>query len=125
MQRRSFLKAGIAGSAAALLSRGRALAAGADSHIEVLLDEPLGTIAPTVYGHFIEHLGGVIYDGVWVGEGSKVPNTGGIRTALVDAMRRIHAPVIRWPGGWMRRRDRKSTRLNSSHHTTSRMPSSA
>jgi len=99
MQRRNFLKAGIAGGAAAFLSRGPALAAGVDSHIEVLLDEPLGTISPTIYGHFIEHLGGVIYDGVWVGEGSKVPNTGGVRTALVDAMRRIHAPVIRWPGG--------------------------
>ncbi|HME00733.1 MAG TPA: alpha-L-arabinofuranosidase C-terminal domain-containing protein [Terriglobia bacterium] len=99
MQRRNFLKAGIAGGAAALLSRGRTLAAGVDSHIEVLLDEPLGTISPTIYGHFIEHLGGVIYDGVWVGEGSKVPNTDGVRKALVDALRQIHAPVIRWPGG--------------------------
>jgi len=99
MQRRNFLKAGIAGGAAAFLSRGRALAAGADSHIEVLLDEPLGTIAPTIYGHFTEHLGGVIYDGMWVGEGSKISNSGGVRTALVDALRQIHAPVIRWPGG--------------------------
>ena len=46
-----------------------------------------------------EHLGGVVYDGIWVGEGSKIPNTGGIRTALVEHLKRINAPVVRWPGG--------------------------
>jgi hypothetical protein len=50
-------------------------------------------------GHFIEHLGGVIYDGVWVGEKSKIPNEGGIRLGLVDALKAIRAPIIRWPGG--------------------------
>jgi alpha-L-arabinofuranosidase len=71
----------------------------ADSRIEVLIGEEIGTISPNIYGHFAEHLGGVVYDGIWVGENSKVPNTGGIRTALVDALKRIKAPVIRWPGG--------------------------
>lgn len=71
----------------------------ADSRIEVLLREPVATISPDIYGHFAEHLGGVIYDGIWVGEKSKVPNTGGIRTALVDAMKRIKPGVIRYPGG--------------------------
>jgi len=71
----------------------------ADGHIEVLLDEPIATIAPEIYGHFIEHLGGVIYDGVWVGEGSRVPNVGGIRKALADALAAIRPAVIRWPGG--------------------------
>jgi alpha-N-arabinofuranosidase len=75
------------------------MAASADAHIEVLLDEPIGTISPTIYGHFTEHLGGVIYDGVWVGEDSAIPNIGGVRKALVDRMRAIKAPVIRWPGG--------------------------
>src|SRR5512132_424494 len=69
------------------------------SRIEILVNEPIGTISPTIYGHFAEHLGGVIYDGIWVGEDSKVPNTGGIRNALVEALKRIQAPVIRWPGG--------------------------
>ena len=59
----------------------------------------MGTIAPEIYGHFAEHLGGVVYDGIWVGEGSKIPNTGGIRTALVEHLKRINAPVVRWPGG--------------------------
>ncbi len=71
----------------------------ADGHIEVLLDEPIGTIAPEIYGHFTEHLGGVIYDGVWVGENSPVANIGGIRKALVDALKVIRPSVIRWPGG--------------------------
>jgi alpha-L-arabinofuranosidase len=71
----------------------------ADSRIDVLVDEPIGTIAPEIYGHFVEHLGGVVYDGVWVGERSRVPNVGGIRRALVDALRAIHPGVVRWPGG--------------------------
>ncbi len=70
-----------------------------DSRIEVLLSEEIGTINPDIYGHFAEHLGGVVYDGIWVGENSRVPNIGGIRTALVDALKRIKPPVIRWPGG--------------------------
>jgi alpha-N-arabinofuranosidase len=65
----------------------------------VLLQEPLGTISPNIYGQFTEHLGGVIYDGVWVGEDSKIPNVRGIRKALVEALRKIKTPVIRWPGG--------------------------
>jgi alpha-N-arabinofuranosidase len=71
----------------------------ADSRIDVLVDEPIGTIAPEIYGHFVEHLGGVVYDGVWVGERSRVPNVGGVRRALVDALRAIHPGVVRWPGG--------------------------
>ncbi len=70
-----------------------------DSRIEVLLGEPLGIISPNIYGHFTENLGGVIYDGVWVGEKSKVPNLNGIRKELVEEMRKIKAPVIRFPGG--------------------------
>ena len=40
----------------------------ADARIDVLVDEPIAPIAPDVYGHFVEHLGGVVYDGIWVGE---------------------------------------------------------
>jgi alpha-L-arabinofuranosidase len=70
-----------------------------DSRIEVLLNEPIATISPEIYGHFAEHLGGVIYDGVWVGENSKIPNIGGIRKSLIDALQKIKPSVIRWPGG--------------------------
>lgn len=100
MERRSFLKAAAASTAAALvLHKSRAFAQQAGSYIEVLLDEPIGTIAPEIYGHFIEHMGAVIYDGVWVGENSKIPNQYGIRSALIEKMRAIKAPIIRWPGG--------------------------
>src|SRR5882724_59719 len=70
-----------------------------DSRIEILLNETLGTISADIYGHFTEHLGGVIYDGIWVGPNSKVPNVDGIRKELVDHMRKIKAPVVRYPGG--------------------------
>ena len=71
----------------------------ADAHIEVLTAEPIGTIAPEIQGHFVEHLGGVVYDGIWVGEDSRIPNYGGIRKALVDALKTIRPAVARWPGG--------------------------
>ncbi len=67
--------------------------------IEIVPDEPIGTISPEIQGHFIEHIGGVIYDGIWVGEESPVANIGGIRRSLVESMRRIRPPVVRWPGG--------------------------
>lgn len=71
----------------------------ADSRVEILLNEPVGTIAPELYSHFVEHLGGVVYDGIWVGESSKIPNIGGIRKQLVEALARIKPGAIRWPGG--------------------------
>lgn len=71
----------------------------ADARIDILPSEPIATISPEIYSHFIEHLGGVIYDGVWVGERSKIPNRNGIRTAFIEAMRAVEAPVLRWPGG--------------------------
>jgi alpha-L-arabinofuranosidase len=102
LKRREFLQGAAAVSAALLVERAGGLtysSRAADSRIEVLIGEEIGTISPNIYGHFAEHLGGVVYDGIWVGPNSKVQNTGGIRTALVDALKRIKAPVIRWPGG--------------------------
>ena len=52
-----------------------------------------------LYGHFSEHLGRCIYGGYWVGEDSPIPNVRGIRTDIVEAMKAIHVPNIRWPGG--------------------------
>ncbi|MCM3872464.1 MAG: hypothetical protein ND895_17405 [Pyrinomonadaceae bacterium] len=102
VKRRDFLRGAVAVSAGLVAGRAGSLAQSskaADSRVEILIGEEIGTINRDIYGHFAEHLGGVVYDGIWVGENSKVPNTGGIRTALVDAMKRIKAPVIRWPGG--------------------------
>ncbi|MGD0360325.1 MAG: alpha-L-arabinofuranosidase C-terminal domain-containing protein [Bryobacteraceae bacterium] len=93
--RRDFLRAAAAGLASAAALR----SAASEALIEVLIDEPIATIAPEIYGHFVENLGGVVYDGIWVGEDSAIPNIGGLRKALVEALRRISPPVIRWPGG--------------------------
>jgi alpha-N-arabinofuranosidase len=104
MNRRDFLTAAT-GSTALLTTAATSLpflsraAQSVESRIEILTQEPIGRIAPEIYGHFAEHLGGVIYDGIWVGENSKVPNVGGIRQALVNALQRIKPSVIRWPGG--------------------------
>ncbi len=92
MRRRDFLASG-----AVLLAARTARAA--QAHIEVFIDEPFGTISPDLHGHFTEHIGGVVYDGIWVGEDSKIPNIGGIRTSLVEALRPLKPPVVRWPGG--------------------------
>lgn len=63
------------------------------------LQQPIATIQPQLHGQFIEHLGTCIYDGIWVGEQSSIPNINGIRRDVVEALKQIHPPVIRWPGG--------------------------
>jgi alpha-N-arabinofuranosidase len=57
------------------------------------------TIRPEIYGHFAEHLGRCIYDGIWVGPDSAIPNVRGIRKDVLEALKNINVPVIRWPGG--------------------------
>jgi alpha-L-arabinofuranosidase len=97
VRRRRFLETASATAIAAFAGL-RPLAA-ADAEIQLDPLQPGPPINPHVYGHFIEHLGGVIYDGIWVGRGSKIPNVDGIRKQFVDDMRRIGAPNLRWPGG--------------------------
>jgi alpha-N-arabinofuranosidase len=104
INRRDFLQRGTKGAAGLLLVSKSPWASAADSRtadsrIEVLLDEPLGTISPNIYGHFVENLSGVLYDGIWVGEKSSVANIDGLRKSLVEHMRKIKAAVIRFPGG--------------------------
>jgi alpha-L-arabinofuranosidase len=99
INRRQFVRNSSFALGAALLARKGSLAASLDARIDIVLQEELGTISPNIYGHFAENLGAVIYDGVWVGENSKIANVGGIRKSLVDALQKINSPVIRWPGG--------------------------
>jgi len=58
-----------------------------------------GVISRHIYGHFSEHLGRCIYGGIFVGEDSDIPNNKGMRKDVVDALRHIKAPNLRWPGG--------------------------
>jgi alpha-N-arabinofuranosidase len=104
IRRRDLLRSTVAGAGVLLATRCLPFAEAFDSattgaRIEVLTDEPLGTISPNIYGHFTENLSGVVYDGMWVGENSKIPNIHGIRKELVDEMRKIKPSVVRFPGG--------------------------
>ncbi len=56
-------------------------------------------IEPEIYGQFTEHLGRCIYGGIWVGEDSEIPNTRGYRNDVLEAIRELKVPVMRWPGG--------------------------
>ncbi len=58
-----------------------------------------GHINPELQGHFSEHLGRCIYEGIYVGENSDIPNVNGMRTDVVEALKEIQVPVLRWPGG--------------------------
>ncbi|MBX3010376.1 MAG: alpha-N-arabinofuranosidase [Caldilineaceae bacterium] len=67
--------------------------------ITIQTQQTKGTICRHLYGHFAEHLGRCIYEGMWVGEASTMPNTAGIRNDLLAALRHLQIPVLRWPGG--------------------------
>lgn len=60
---------------------------------------PTKTINKNIYGHFAEHLGHCIYGGFYVGDTSKIPNTDGVRNDIIDALRKLKIPNLRWPGG--------------------------
>ncbi len=62
-------------------------------------NEKKGKISPEIYGHFSEHLGRCIYEGIFVSEDSPVPNKNGMRTDVVEALKDMGIPVLRWPGG--------------------------
>ncbi len=67
--------------------------------IEVTFGEEKKIIPKEIYGQFAEHLGTCIYGGIWVGEDSPIPNIKGYRTDVLNALRELEVPVIRWPGG--------------------------
>ncbi len=58
-----------------------------------------GIINKNIYGHFAEHLGRCVYEGIWVGKDSPIPNINGMRKDVIDALKAIKIPVLRWPGG--------------------------
>lgn len=69
------------------------------NQVIIQADVVKGTIHRNIYGHFSEHLGRCIYGGIWVGEDSPIPNTNGIRNDVLQALKRLRIPVLRWPGG--------------------------
>lgn len=67
--------------------------------LTVRTDQSGSVINPAIYGQFAEHLGRGIYEGVWVGENSPIPNTRGFRNDVLAALKELGVPVVRWPGG--------------------------
>ena len=70
-----------------------------DASVAIAVDEGHYTISRHIYGHFSEHLGHCIYDGLYVGEDSPIANTGGVRNDVIEALKNIRIPNLRWPGG--------------------------
>ncbi len=95
-----------------------------NAQITVHADRPGAIIHPEIYGQFAEQLGHGIYGGIWVGENSPIPNIKGYRKDVVEALKAIKVPVIRWPGGcfadqydWrdgIGARDKRPVRMNAS-----------
>lgn len=70
-----------------------------DVFIHIYPDKGNQVISKHIYGQFAEHLGSCIYGGLWVGENSKIPNTRGYRTDVLEALKKLNIPNLRWPGG--------------------------
>lgn len=72
----------------------------AQNKIVITASKAKDTINKNIYGHFAEHLGYGVYGGFYVGEGNKtIPNKNGIRLDVVEALKKLKIPVLRWPGG--------------------------
>lgn len=67
--------------------------------IELKIDDDATIISKHIYGHFAEHLGRCIYEGFYVGENSTIPNSEGVRLDIIDALKELQIPNLRWPGG--------------------------
>jgi alpha-L-arabinofuranosidase len=75
------------------------VAAAQKIQLSVDVSKPGAKIDRNLFGQFAEHLGHGIYEGIWVGPDSKIPNTGGIRNDVVAALKALKVPNVRWPGG--------------------------
>lgn len=85
-----------------VIALGLALSLGAfaqDGSIRIYSGQGNQVISKHIYGQFAEHLGSCIYGGLWVGEDSDIPNTQGYRTDVLNALKELHIPNLRWPGG--------------------------
>ncbi|MCX6628059.1 MAG: alpha-L-arabinofuranosidase, partial [Candidatus Solibacter sp.] len=72
---------------------------GSSASLTIHADRPGPQVNRQLFGQFAEHLGAGIYGGIWVGEDSKIPNTRGYRNDVLQALRDLKVPVVRWPGG--------------------------
>ena len=92
----------IAATAAWMLALVAGVAAAADPvavQLTIRADQPGAKIDANIYGQFMEHLGRNVYEGIWVGTDSIIPNTRGYRNDVLAALKKLQVPVLRWPGG--------------------------
>ncbi|MEG1115844.1 MAG: alpha-N-arabinofuranosidase, partial [Janthinobacterium sp.] len=86
-----------------IVALGLAMAAGsafaAPVNVTIDVAKPGSVINKNIYGQFAEHLGTGIYEGMWVGPDSPIPNTKGWRNDVLGALKQLHVPLVRWPGG--------------------------
>ena len=97
--RRNFVALGTATLFSALTPRKGFTNDLVEESIQVTPDDTIGLIHPELHGQFAEHLGSCIYNGLWVGPESPIPNVNGFRKQAVEALRALGVPVLRWPGG--------------------------
>ncbi|PTB97060.1 alpha-N-arabinofuranosidase [Marivirga lumbricoides] len=69
------------------------------TNVEINAQNVKDTISRHIYGHFAEHLGRGVYDGIYVGESAKIPTTDGVRNDIIEALKELKIPNLRWPGG--------------------------
>lgn len=81
------------------LSLGMSVSAQKETQVKLNLEQAKQIIPKEIYGQFAEHLGTCIYGGLWVGENSSIPNTSGYRNDVLQALKELKIPVLRWPGG--------------------------
>jgi alpha-L-arabinofuranosidase len=99
ISRRHLLAGGAVAGFCAITEK-RALSAGVEERrLRVDPGASIGTIRPELHSSFAEHLGSCIYQGLWVGKNSKIPNVNGYRKDAVEYLRALGIPVLRWPGG--------------------------
>ncbi len=85
--------------AAILLAATVQTSSAADAQLIVDASKPGPVISKHIYGQFSEHLGRCIYEGIWVGPDSPIPNTKGYRNDVLAALKQLKVPQLRWPGG--------------------------
>lgn len=102
ISRRKFLSATAALSAASVVPdwlHAAPVASTSTQRLVIRTDNEIGRIRPELHGQFVEHLGSCIYGGIWVGKDSPIENIGGYRKQMIEYLKELGVPVLRWPGG--------------------------
>ena len=99
MSRRQFTASSAALSLASLIPSGVFGEASNSRRVVIRANSEIGLVRPEFHGQFSEHLGSCVYGGIWVGKNSSIPNINGYRKEVVDYLRELGVPVLRWPGG--------------------------